>query len=398
MPWPDHPQPYAAVAITKHGVELAWRTAAGLGGVDVYYSEKFDLRAAGGAQEGETFSSFRATPFSGSVRELLQDGFHRYEGWILFISLGAVVRMIAPVLRDKKTDPAVVVVDDAGRFAISVLSGHLGGANRLAERVAEVLGAEPVITTASDVGRTIAVDLLGRSFGWTLADDRHVTPASAAVVNEEPVLVLQEAGERGWWTRPTPLPPTIHRCDSLEEARGAVAERARQGLPGFGALLLITDRIWSEEELRQFAPYWVVYRPKSLILGIGCNRGTPRAEIEEVVEGTLRAKGLAVDSVAAVATIDRKKDEAGLVALCRDRGWPLIAYTPVELNEMPMRHPSEMVYRYTGAYGVSEPAAMRAAGTDRLLVDKIVSGNVTLSVARKCPDLQDGAVERGAGP
>ncbi|HHY67902.1 MAG TPA: cobalamin biosynthesis protein CbiG, partial [Alicyclobacillus sp.] len=174
MPWPDHPQPYAAVAITKHGVELAWRTAEGLGGVDVYYSEKFDLRAAGGAQEGETFSSFWATPFSGSVRELLQDGFHRYEGWILFISLGAVVRMIAPVLRDKKTDPAVVVVDDAGRFAISVLSGHLGGANRLAERVAEVLGAQPVITTASDVGRTIAVDLLGRSFGWTLADDRHV--------------------------------------------------------------------------------------------------------------------------------------------------------------------------------------------------------------------------------
>ncbi|ADG05178.1 cobalt-precorrin 5A hydrolase [Kyrpidia tusciae] len=397
MPWPDHPQAYAAVAITKHGVELAWRTAKGLGGVDVYCSEKFDLRAAGGAQEGETFSSFRATPFSGSVRELLQDGFHRYEGWILFISLGAVVRMIAPVLRDKKTDPAVVVVDDAGRFAISVLSGHLGGANRLAERVAEVLGAQPVITTASDVGRTIAVDLLGRSFGWTLADDRHVTPASAAVVNEEPVLVLQEAGERGWWTRPTPLPPTIHRCDSLEEARGTAAERARQGLPGFGALLLITDRIWSEEELRQFAPYWVVYRPKSLILGIGCNRGTPRAEIEEVVEGTLRAKGLAVDSVAAVATIDRKKDEAGLVAMCRDRGWPLIAYTPDELNEMPMRHPSETVYRYTGAYGVSEPAAMRAAGTDRLLVDKIVSGNVTLSVARKAFNAREGAGEGGAG-
>ncbi|MDI3328122.1 MAG: cobalamin biosynthesis protein [Alicyclobacillaceae bacterium] len=370
MPWPAEPRPYAVVAITKHGAELARRAAAGLGEADLYVSEKFVATPA-------------EIPFSENVRVLLQEGFHKYRGWVLFISLGAVVRMIAPVLRDKKTDPAVVVVDDAGRFAISVLSGHLGGANALTERVAELLGATAVVTTASDVGRTIAVDLLGREFGWTIADDRHVTPASAAVVNEEPVLVLQESGERGWWNRPGPLPPTIEVVYSREEAVEAVRRRREAGREPYGALLLITDRLWAPEELEEIARYRVIYRPKSLILGIGCNRGTSREEIEAVLEGVLADHNLAVESVAAVATIDHKKDEPGLIELCRARGWPLIAFTPEELNEMPIPHPSETVYRYTGAYGVSEPAAMRAAGTDFLLVEKVVSGNVTLSVARK---------------
>ncbi|MBX6394515.1 MAG: cobalamin biosynthesis protein [Alicyclobacillaceae bacterium] len=389
-PWPDTPKPYAVVAITKHGAELARRAAAGLGEADLYVSEKFVVSepapAGSGAcsdDAGPLAAAVREIPFTGNVKGLLQEGFHKYRGWVLLISLGAVVRMIAPVLRDKKTDPAVVVVDDAGRFAISVLSGHLGGANALTERVAEILGALPVVTTASDVGNTIPVDLLGRSFGWTIADDRFVTPASAAVVNEEPVLVLQEAGEPNWWMRPVPLPPTIEVVHSREEAEEAVRLRRGRGLAPYSALLLISDRLWTEGDLRRLARCWVVYRPKSLVLGIGCNRGTPRSEIETVVETVLADAGLAVESVAAVATIDRKKDEAGLLELCRDRGWPLIAYSPDELNEMPIPHPSETVYRYTGAYGVSEPAAMRAAGTDRLVVEKIVSGNVTVSVARK---------------
>ncbi|MDI3256359.1 MAG: cobalamin biosynthesis protein [Kyrpidia sp.] len=431
MPWPEVCRTYAVVAITKHGVELARLVSAALGDADLYLSEKFagdpgglerlrrdpnipgadpetvDPQAdppeaieppGGGTPLPVSSAPGREIPFPGSVRDLLQEGFHRYDGWILFISLGAVVRMIAPVIRDKKSDPAVVVVDDAGRYAISVLSGHLGGANALTEQVAEVLGAQAVITTASDVGKTIPVDLLGRRYGWVIPDDRYVTPVSAAVVNEEPVLVLQEAGERSWWMRPTPLPRTIEVVYSRADAERAAARRKVRGAAPYGALLLITDRLWSEADLRIFAPYWVIYRPKSLIVGIGCNRGTSREEIERVVEQTLATRGLAVESVAAVATIDLKKNEPGLVDLCRARQWPLIAYTPGELNGMPMRHRSETVYRYTGAYGVSEPAAMRAAGVSELVVEKIISGNVTLSVARKPYDGDRTNAGGGEGP
>ncbi|WP_018132724.1 cobalt-precorrin 5A hydrolase [Effusibacillus pohliae] len=360
----ENPKAYAIVGITKHGAELARRLAARMPDTDLYLSEKF-------LQPGEAQKVYS---FPTNVRLLLEQAFHRYEGWILLISLGAVVRMIAPVLRDKKTDPAVVVVDDKAQFAISVLSGHLGGANALTERVAEILGATPVVTTASDVSGTIAVDLLGREFGWQLDDDRHVTPASAAVVNEEPVAVIQETGEPGWWRRKSPIPPQIQVVRSLEEARAVRPQ-------GFNAVLWITDRLLAEPELA-IAPYRVIYRPKSIVVGLGCNRGTSLEEIENVVFATLDQQRLSWKSVACIATISLKKDEAGLLALSEKFGWPLVAYEPDQLNTVPIPNPSETVFKFTGAYGVSEPAALLAAGTDQLLLEKVASGNVTIALAR----------------
>ncbi|MCL6518047.1 MAG: cobalamin biosynthesis protein CbiG, partial [Alicyclobacillus sp.] len=144
------PRPYAVVAITKHGVDIARRLQAGLPGVDVYHPEKFargDERTLG------------IHTFAGSVVDEVPRLWGRYQGIVGIVSLGAMVRMVAPLLRDKRTDPGVVVVDDSAQHVISVLSGHLGGANDLAREVARVLGATPVITTASDVRGTIAVDL-----------------------------------------------------------------------------------------------------------------------------------------------------------------------------------------------------------------------------------------------
>ncbi|BCJ86099.1 cobalt-precorrin 5A hydrolase [Effusibacillus dendaii] len=360
----EQPKSFAIVGITKHGAELARRLAASMPDADLYLSEKF-------LQPGEEQTVYS---FPTNVRLLLEQMFHRYEGWILLISLGAVVRMIAPVLKDKKVDPAVVVVDDKAQFAISVLSGHLGGANALTERVAAALGAAPVVTTASDVSNTIAVDLLGREFGWRIDDDRQVTPASAAVVNEEPVAVIQETGEPDWWKRKGAIPKQIRVAGSLQEARDSRPE-------GYHAVLWITDRLLTEAEL-SIAAYRVVYRPQSIVLGIGCNRGTSMEEIESAVLETLEQQGLSFKSVKCVATISLKKDEAGLLAVCEKYGWPLQAYEPDQLNQVDFPNPSETVYKYTGAYGVSEPAAMLAANTDQLLVEKVKSGNLTLSIAR----------------
>jgi cobalt-precorrin 5A hydrolase len=355
--------PFAAVAITKHGVEMVRNLGASFPGTDVYYMSKFER---GDEQERGI------QLFEGSVKLILPDLFKQYNGIILFISLGAVVRMIAPILVDKKVDPAVVVIDDRGEHVISVLSGHLGGANELTRHVAAVLGARAVITTASDVQGTIPVDMFGRELGWVVDSFDKATPVSAAVVNEEPVALIQETGERNWWRYDKPVPGHIKVYASTAEALQEP----------FNAALVVSDRLLEPEEEEQLLSNGVLYRPKSLVLGIGCNRGTALEELEAGVLDTLKELRLSVKSVRNIATIDLKKDEEGLLALCAKYGWELVTYTPSELNTVQLPNPSETVFKYTGAYGVSEPSALLSSGADHWLLEKKKSGNMTLSVAR----------------
>ena len=123
----------------------------------------------------------------------------RYTSLICIFSLGAVIRLISPHLKDKKSDPAVIVIDDTAKFVISTLSGHLGGANELTLKVADILNSIPVITTAADVNKTIAIDLLGKKFNWVIDNFENVTKVSAMMVNEERIGVYQDTGEKNWW-------------------------------------------------------------------------------------------------------------------------------------------------------------------------------------------------------
>src|SRR5438445_6100268 len=120
-------------------------------------------------------------------------------------------------MKDKKTDPAVVVIDDTAKFVISTLSGHLGGANQLTEDISKVLGATPVITTAADVNKTIVVDLVGKEFGWKIDDDSTVTKVSAFMVNEEKIGAYQDAGEKDWWTPKKEFPKNVRVYNNIEE-------------------------------------------------------------------------------------------------------------------------------------------------------------------------------------
>ncbi|MCZ8523624.1 MULTISPECIES: cobalt-precorrin 5A hydrolase [Paenibacillus] len=367
---------YAVLAITKHGVELARRLQDAFPAADVYYMSKF-------ARGDEAERGIRL--FSGSVRMLYPALFPAYHGIISIISLGAVVRMIAPLLQDKKKDPGIVVIDDRGENVISVLSGHLGGANELTREVAAALDARAIITTASDVQKTIAVDLFGRRFGWVWESADKLTPVSASVVNEERVAVVQESGERNWWHLDTPLPPNIHVYDTI----GAALQE-----PPHGALVVTHRELAPHEEA--ILANGVLYRPKVIVLGIGCNRGTPAEEIEAVIAETLGELRFSIRSVKAVCTIDLKKDEEGLLAVCGKYGWPLECYTPAELNEMEIEAPSETVFKFTGAYGVSEPAVKRYTGENHLVLTKKKSGNVTISVGLlSFPEVQ--AAEQTSG-
>lgn len=356
-------KPFAAVAITKHGVEMARDLVERFPGTDLFYMSKF-------ARGDEEQKGYRM--FEGSVKLILPDLFKTYNGLIIYISLGAVVRMIAPILEDKKKDPAVLVIDDRGEHVISVLSGHLGGANELTRQVAQVIGARPVITTASDVQQTIPVDLFGRQFGWEIESFDRATPVSASVVNEERIAVVQETGEKHWWTYDKPLPGHIKVYAGTGQAMEAE----------FDAALVVTDRLLTPEEDRTLLSNGVLYRPKSLVLGIGCNRGTSAEEIEETIKAALSETGLSLKSVRNLATIDLKKDEEGLLEICRKYKWELKTYTPDELNQVELKNPSETVFKYTGAYGVSEPAALLSSGAGDWLLEKQKSGNVTISIAR----------------
>lgn len=240
----------AVVSITRHGIALAGKVVAALPGAQLFAPEKFQA-------EAEIAAPGAAHTYVGKVGDQVPALFAAFEGIVAIVSLGAVVRLIAPHLRNKETDPAVVVVDEAGRFAIPVLSGHLGGANALAGHLATALGATPVLTTASDARQTLAVDLLGRELGWTFeATHDEVVRASAAVVNDEPVALVQEAGNEDWWAnhangRSGPLPANLQRFSRLEDV---VPEK-------FGAVLWISAREMPSAFVAPLAGKRIVYRP-----------------------------------------------------------------------------------------------------------------------------------------
>ena len=199
----------AIVAITRHGAKLAGRLALWMPRATLVVAKPF---AASLPQVANPIQAY-----TGALRAQVGRVFSTCNPIVFVVSVGAVVRLIAPYLRSKAEDPAVLVIDEAGRFVIPILGGHQGGANACAEQVASWLGAFPVLTTASDIGQTLAVDILGRELGWRVeAPKANITRVSAHVVNGDPVALVQEAGARGWWMRSTPLPSNIHLFERFE--------------------------------------------------------------------------------------------------------------------------------------------------------------------------------------
>lgn len=364
----------ALVAITKHGAQQTAALAQQLPDATIYVAEKFTpiIEAAGLVNPIRTYS--------GAFRDEIASLFADFDQIVFFVSLGAVVRLIAPHLKNKDEDPGVLVVDDAGQFVIPVLSGHVGGANAMAEYIAALMDATPVLTTASDVGKTIPVDILGRKLGWKVeAPKINITRVSAAVVNEEPVAVVQEAGSRNWWTRPTPLPASIHRFERWADV----------DLTRFKAVLWITHAEVTPAHWEQLHERLVVYRPPrpAIAVGLGCDRGTPLATVQQALAEALTLANARIEDITATASITLKADEPSLLALAQQHGWSLTFYTPEQLADIPVPNPSETVRRFTGTPSVSEAAALLAAGMQStLIVEKhklrgVDGKNATISIA-----------------
>lgn len=293
--------------------------------------------------------------YEGSVRESLARAWSECDGIVLFLATGAALRLVSELLEDKNTDPGVVTVDDAARYAVSLCGGHEGGANELARRVADALGAEPVITTASEATDAPSLGSLGADLGFVVEEGSDLAAVGRAVVSGEEVrLVSEERWPLG------PLPGNI--------ARGELPE---DGTPA----IVISDR------LREFPRPSVVYRPPSLVAGVGCSRGASAAEIIGVLRSSLWEAGLSERSVAYLASVEAKRDEAGLHEAARERGVELCFHPAEELAEIEVPNPSDAALRAVGTPSVSEAAALATGG--ELLVEKRKSANATVALARR---------------
>lgn len=264
---------------------------------------------------------------------------------------GIAVRSIAPYVRDKRTDPAVLCVDELGQFVIPLLSGHIGGANALALRLARGLGAVPVVTTATDVNGKFSVDTWAARQGLFIDDMKAAKAVSAAILE-----------------RPVPL------CSAFP-VEGALPPGTQPGEHGDVGICISWRR---EAPFRQT----LLLVPPVLHLGLGCRRGTSEEAIRAAVEQVFAQHGIHPRAVKCAASIDLKRDERGLVDLCAAQGWPLSFYSAGELGALEGDFtPSERVLRVTGVDNVCERAAMM--GARRLLVRKTACNGVTVAVAEE---------------
>ena len=303
--------------------------------------------------------------YSEPTSEKIVELFKKNNALICLFSLGAVIRLIAPHLKDKKTDPAVIVIDDKTNFVISVLSGHIGRANELTQEIAEKLGSLPVITTAADVNKTIAVDLVGREFNWKIDDDSTVTKISAHMVNEEPIGVFQDVGKKKWCKE---LPKNVSIYENLQDLKKSNSK----------AYLIISDKIIDEELSRQS----VIYRPPSLVIGVGLHWDTTKETIKEGIEFCLEKFKLSSKSIVKLVSIKKPQDVQGLIDLGEEMEIPVEYVSKEDLDEISAPNPSETVREFEGTASVSEAAAIKVSGGELIVEKQKFPPNLTIAIAR----------------
>ena len=323
----------AVIAFTRRGAALGRKLADALGG-----SLRVPERLAGEMGE-EGFSS---------LDQWTRRAWSEADALVFVGAAGIAVRAVAPLVRDKFTDPAVVSVDEAGRFAVPLLSGHVGGGNRLALRLAELTGGQAAVSTATDVNGCFAVDVWACDRGLAITDRGLAKAVSAALLEGRTVGYASE--------EPLSCPQGL--TDGAAELGVWVTCRKAEGP----------------------FPRTLRLAPRCLILGIGCRRGTPEQAIAVAVERAL--DGLEPAAVCRAASIDLKQDEPGLLAFCRGRKIPLSVYSAQQLQGAEGDFtPSDFVRTVTGVDNVCERAAVLAGG--ELIRRKTARSGVTVAVAKE---------------
>jgi len=336
----------AVYALTRQGADLAGRLTRGLaeaGYAPALYLPRRLADEFGPALQFETLG------------EALALNFNAFGGHLVVAATGLVVRLIAPLLKSKTSDPAVVVLPQDGRFVISLLSGHLGGGNQLALAAARVAEGQAVISTATDLEDRPALEMLARDHGLAVEDYSRLAYFSRSLVEGDRVRVSDPLGFLTPHLEPWP--------DSFEFSDPS------------------SPRVVVDYLLAPTHPLDLVLRPRIIFLGLGCHRGVARAELADLIDRQLARHQLAKDAVAALATVETRAEEPAVLSLCRENNWPLITFTLAELGRVSTPNPSETVNKNIGVNSVCEAAALLAARTDHLVMTKVKSPLATLAAA-----------------
>lgn len=349
---------FAAIAVTPAGLTSLLPLATGL---------PADLWVPPSLVADAEALNVKVRVYDRPLKDTLADLWATHDGLIFALATGAVVRLIAPLLSDKVSDPAVVVVSEAGDQVISLCGGHQGGGNDLTRQVAHLLGAHAVITGSSAAQGLPGVDVLGLPFGWSKGSGNW-TGVSAAIAHGKTVEVLQDSGSTLWQ-------------DHLPEPHPFIFEPATSP----------AARLWISPIQRQFDPdsnlAKAQWHPRVLWVGVGCERGTPQGVIEAAIARVCRAGHFAEGAIAGLASLDLKADEVGLVALCAERSWPLRCFTAEELKTIPVPNPSTVVEQAVQTPSVAEAAAILAAQGELRVAKQVVRvegqpGAVTVAIAQ----------------
>ena len=360
------PASFAAITTTAYGL----RCLAPL------CSEFCDLWISPKLQSKALTLGLQPQIYQASLSSFLQECWGKYEGFVFSLASGAVVRLISPLLTHKDRDPAIVVVDQRGKFAISLCGGHQGGGDRLAQKVSQIIGAQSILTGSSNALDLPAIDTLGEPFGWVKGEGNWLG-VSSAIAHQSSVQVIQEAGMELWQQH-------LPEGHSFQFGFPEFEDRNAQAEP--------LARVWISPIKRRFDPNAqmpkVQWHPRVLWIGVGCERDTDRALIEVAIASICEKNHLAEESIAGVATIDLKADEVGLLALTEDNQWPLRCFDAERLKTVSVPSPSDVVAQEVGTPSVCEAAALLAANTDQLRVKKQIvkregmKGAVTVAIAQ----------------
>ncbi|HZK25365.1 MAG TPA: cobalt-precorrin 5A hydrolase [Oscillospiraceae bacterium] len=303
----------------------------------------------------------QACPYT-ALRVLLPDLFRQQRKLVLIMAVGIAVRLLAPYLQSKQQDPAVVVLDEHGRFAISLLSGHLGGANALAQQLAQYLEGTAVITTATDGAGLRAVDVIAHQFGLTPEPVSRVKELNAAMLRGEPVTVF------------TDWPVSV-----FGEAAGLSFQPLAQLKTAQGQPRAVLTHC---QQLPGMCVNELLLRPKNLYVGVGCRRGVAAERIEAAVKTVLKDFNLAAASLAQLASIEQKRDEAGLLTAAYNLKVPIRFFNAAEIQAVQYDYEkSKFVEEIMGVGSVCVPTAILAAQSSKLLVPKQKLDQITIAVA-----------------
>lgn len=292
---------------------------------------------------------------------------------IIFIgSAGIAVRAIAPFIRHKSEDPAVLVIDEAGHFVISLLSGHLGGANELTMYISRLISAEPVITTASDIEGAFSVDVFAKENGFILSDFGKAKDAQAKVLRGEKLRIYSDISMENLLKRPGIGEAEMVSSKEIDKADIVISYRTKY-------------LEYSEPVIRPFNAIGLRLTAKRIYVGIGARKGVSEEDVMKAYDNCLKSSGIDASAVSALVSIDIKKNEQGILTFSYKREIPFITYTPEELSSIQGDFASSaFVQSVTGVSNVCERAAAYAAsrnGREKVLVHKQIYGNVTLAVA-----------------